>query len=179
MQSTDRLKILDRLANGQISAAEALALLEQAGEAIPPAETASESKTDSPKMEGLDEIDLLKAMEAGSTDPKTLKIDVDEIPAPIQTPKPFDEAVTYPGNGKKPRWLRIRVRDLETGRNKVSVNLPLGIVTFGLGIARRFNPEMGDLDLDEMMTLIKQGERGLLVDVEDDDDNEHVQIYVD
>lgn len=176
MQTADRLEILDRLANGQISAAEALTLLEQTGGEARPVQKPADAD---PRAEEIGEVDLLKAMETGTPDPQALKIEIDDVPEPTYKPQPYDEVVTYAGNGKRPRWLRIRVRDLETGRNKVSVNLPLGIVTFGLGIARRFNPEMGEIDVDDMMTLIKQGERGLLVDVHDEEDNEHVQIYVD
>lgn len=179
MQTSDRREILDQLANGQISAAEALALLEQPNQKAATFQDLPEGENLVDDKSEMDEIDLLKSMEAGTPDPQMLKIEIDEVPEPGAKPEPFDKVVAYQSNGKKPRWLHIRVRDLGTGRNKVSINLPLGIVTFGLGIAQRFNPDMGEVDLNEMMTLIKQGESGLLVDVQDDEDNEHVQIYVD
>jgi hypothetical protein len=34
------------------------------------------------------------------------------------------------------RWFRVRVTNLETGRTKVNVNLPLGLVKFGLRLGR-------------------------------------------
>lgn len=76
--------------------------------------------------------------------------------------------------------MKIRVRDLDTGRNKVNISLPLGIVDMGLGLARRFGADFdSEYNIDEMWQMIKDGERGVLVDVEDEDDNQHVQIYID
>ncbi|MDX1689200.1 MAG: hypothetical protein R3248_14550, partial [Candidatus Promineifilaceae bacterium] len=31
----------------------------------------------------------------------------------------------------KPRWFRVRVTDVETGRSKVNVNIPMGLVNVG------------------------------------------------
>jgi hypothetical protein len=82
-------------------------------------------------------------------------------------------------NGEKPRWLRIRVRDMASGRNKVTINLPLRLVSFGLGIANRFGADLDRAELDGLMEMIKHGEKGVLVEVEDDEDGEYVQIMLD
>jgi hypothetical protein len=83
-------------------------------------------------------------------------------------------------NGERPRWLKIQVAQLSTGRNKVNVTLPLGIVNFGLGIARRFGADFDDdYPVEELWRMMKEGERGVLVDVEDEEDDERVQIYID
>jgi hypothetical protein len=76
------------------------------------------------------------------------------------------------------RWMRIRVTDLKTGRAKVNVNLPMGLVNFGMKMGARFAPEMENLDLDEVMKAVKEGAQGKIVEVEDEDDNERVQIYI-
>jgi len=79
----------------------------------------------------------------------------------------------------KPRWLKIRVRDTASGNSKVTISLPLGLVSLGMGIARRFSSDMAGVDTGEIMALLKSEQRGVLVDVQDDEDNEHVQIYLD
>jgi hypothetical protein len=81
------------------------------------------------------------------------------------------------GTGKA-RWMRIRVTDLKTGRAKVNVNLPMGLVNVGMKMGARFAPEMGDVDLDEIMEAIKEGAQGKIVEVEDEEDGERVEIYV-
>jgi hypothetical protein len=85
-----------------------------------------------------------------------------------------------PGSGSsgQARWMRIRVTDLKTGRAKVNVNLPMGLVNFGMKMGARFAPEMENVDLDEVMKAIKEGAQGKIVEVEDEDDNERVQIYI-
>jgi hypothetical protein len=35
-------------------------------------------------------------------------------------------------------WLRVRVTDMRTGRTKVNVNLPMGLVDAGMNIATQF-----------------------------------------
>ena len=76
------------------------------------------------------------------------------------------------------RWLKVRVGDLESGRRKVSVNIPLSLVKFGLQVGRGFAPGLQDVDWDELSATLAEREGGLLVDVEDEEDGERVQIYV-
>jgi hypothetical protein len=83
-----------------------------------------------------------------------------------------------PASGGKARWMRIRVTDLKTGRAKVNVNLPMGLVNFGMKMGARFAPEMENMDLNEIMQTIKEGAQGKIVEVEDDEDSERVQIYI-
>ena len=83
---------------------------------------------------------------------------------------------TIPGG--QARWMRIRVTDLNTGRAKVNVNLPMGLVNFGMRMGARFAPEMEDIDLDEIFQAIKDGAQGKIVEVEDEEDNERVQIFI-
>ncbi len=78
----------------------------------------------------------------------------------------------------KPRWLKIRVRDRASGNNKVSVTLPIGLVSFGLGIARHFGADMGGMGTDELLSVLKTEQRGTLVEVMDEEDDEQVLIYV-
>lgn len=77
-----------------------------------------------------------------------------------------------------PNWLRVRVTDLKTGKGKVTVNVPLRLVRYGLNIGRRYAPELEDFDWDDLASAM-YAEQGVLVDVMDEEDGEHVQIYVD
>lgn len=159
MSEMERKEVLDMLAAGKITAAEAAELL------------SSLSKGAQPAPESLKE----KSPERGSVEDEVVVLD--ETAAWKQAEKPYQsELVT--SNGEKPRWLKIRVRDSATGRNKVTVNLPLRLVSFGLGVANRFGADMNGVEVNEILEAIKQGEKGILVDVEDEEDGEHVQIYL-
>ena len=76
------------------------------------------------------------------------------------------------------RWLRVRVSDLESGRQRVSVNLPLSWVAMGLRIGARYSPEVAALDPDELLSTLQSGATGQMVDVEDLDDGQRVQIFI-
>jgi hypothetical protein len=77
-----------------------------------------------------------------------------------------------------PRWFRVRVTDLETGRNKVNVNLPMSLVDVGTRMGARFAPELSELDFTQIIEQIKSGTQGKIVEVEDAEDGERVEIYV-
>jgi len=77
-----------------------------------------------------------------------------------------------------PRWIRVQVTDLETGRTRVNVNLPFRLVRAATKLGARFSPGTEDLDWDELVAAIQEGASGQLVDVEDSKSGERVQIFV-
>ena len=77
-----------------------------------------------------------------------------------------------------PRWFRVRVSDMETGRVKVNVNLPMSLVEWGTRIGARFAPEMEGIPVQEIVQQIRSGAQGKIVEVEDMEDGELVEIYV-
>ena len=77
-----------------------------------------------------------------------------------------------------PRWLRIRVTDTRTGRSKASVQIPLALVDAGLKIGAHFAPEVEGVDMSNVMEAVRTGVTGKIIDVTDEEDGEHVEIYV-
>ena len=82
------------------------------------------------------------------------------------------------GGSSEPRWFRVRVSDLDTGRNKVNVNLPMSLVDVGTRMGARFAPELEDMDLHEIVEQVKSGAQGKIIEVEDTESGERVEIYV-
>lgn len=78
-------------------------------------------------------------------------------------------------SGAPARWLRVRVTDMATGKAKASVNLPLGLVDFGLNIASQYAPGIA---FDELVEAINAGAQGKIIDVYDEEDGEHVEIII-
>jgi hypothetical protein len=109
------------------------------------------------------------------------KIDAQEaarlLSALNAAPTPDEDAEAARTRGA--RWFRVRVTDMETGRTKVNVNLPLSLVKVGLRMGAHFAPEVEELDWNELMTAIQDGANGKLVEVEDVQDGEKVEVYVD
>jgi hypothetical protein len=77
------------------------------------------------------------------------------------------------------RWLHVRVTDLETGKQKANVNLPLTWVEVGMRIGAQYRPEIASFDFGDLVAQIQAGAEGKLVEVEDLEDNERVEIFVD
>src|ERR671930_73750 len=59
------------------------------------------------------------------------------------------------------RWFRVRVTDQRTGRTRTNVSVPIGMVGFGLGFARRFRSPV----MDEVVEAVRSGRRGTIFDV--------------
>jgi len=84
-----------------------------------------------------------------------------------------------PDRDVRRRQLRIRVTDMKTGKTKVNVTLPLGLLDAGMNIATRFVPGMGLEDLqEELYEAIRTGLEGRLIDVLDETDRERVEIFI-
>lgn len=83
-----------------------------------------------------------------------------------------------PGTTANGRWLRIRVTDVSSGRTKVNVNLPMGLVNVGLKMGAKFAPEVQGMDVQQITDAINSGMTGKIIDVTDEDDGEHVEIFV-
>ena len=173
-EAETREEILDLLARGKITIDEAVELLDH-----------SSGQTDSP---GSDEPLYKAEMEQGFDAAEAVKIKADDdlatekLPAKendIQANDIMQSEIKNNGNGKQPRWLRVQVVNSETGKNKVTVNVPLAMVKFGLGVAQVFSPEMKGIGLDEIGEMFSNADAGLLVDVQDEESNEHVKIFFD
>ncbi len=76
------------------------------------------------------------------------------------------------------RWFRVRVTDLITGKDKVNVNIPMGLVNVGLKMGARFAPEIEGTDFDEVIASIKSGAHGKVFEATDEERGEHVEIFV-
>lgn len=77
-----------------------------------------------------------------------------------------------------PRWFRVRITDTRTGKNKVNVNIPMGLVNVGMKMGARFTPEVEGLDFDELVGTIRSGAQGKVMDVIDEEEGERVEIFV-
>ncbi len=76
------------------------------------------------------------------------------------------------------RWLRVKVTDTLTGRAKATVQIPIPLLESGIKIGAHFAPEVDGVDMATIMEALHSGMTGKLVDVVDEKDNEHVEIFV-
>jgi len=118
---------------------------------------------------------ILKMIEEG-------KISADEgsklLAALSETRRGIPPPPRPPGAGGGARWLRIRVTDTRTGRSKASVQIPLALVDAGMKIGAHFAPEVEGVDMSNVMEALRMGVTGKIIDVVDEEDGEHVEIFV-
>lgn len=86
--------------------------------------------------------------------------------------KPFTE------RNNEGRYMRVKVTDTFSGKSKVSVNLPLSLIDAGLSIASNFMPELGERMISDIADAIRTGMSGKIVDVMDEEDGEHIEIFI-
>jgi hypothetical protein len=117
---------------------------------------------------------ILKMIESG-------KISAEEgaklLSSVDQEPEKSPKAVV-PRKTGTPQWFRVRVSDSATGKMKAMVNLPIGLMDWGLRVGAQFAPEMEGLDLNELSEILRSGADGKIVEVIDEEDGEHVEIYI-
>ena len=164
-EKESREEVLDLLARGKISIDEAVDLLDRSAADAGPA-TADEPLYKAEMDQGFDGEDVAK-----------IKISEEFGFADQPETEDMSTSIKQKGNSQQPRWLRVQVLNSETGKSKVTVNVPFAMVKFGLGVARVFSPEMKGVDLDEVGELFNNAEPGILVDVQDDESNEHVKVF--
>jgi hypothetical protein len=79
------------------------------------------------------------------------------------------------GGGK---WLKIRVTDNFSGKTRVNVTLPIGLVHVALRVGSRFVPDREREVVDEIGKALSDGLTGRIVDVYDEADGERVEIFI-
>jgi len=88
--------------------------------------------------------------------------------------KDIRTVITSTRSGKG--MLRVRVTDMITGKAKVSVNLPIGLVDAGMSIASQYAP---GIDFAQITDAIRSGSmEGKIVDVVDEEDGEHIEVFI-
>ena len=104
--------------------------------------------------------DLLRALDSGSSKDRRRE----EYSAPLPR-----------GGG---RFFRIRITDKDLNHTRVNVRLPLGMVNAGLRMGMHFAPEVEGLDPAKLAEALNSGRTGRIMEIFDDEENEHVEIYI-
>jgi len=58
------------------------------------------------------------------------------------------------------------------------VQIPIALIDAGMKIGAHFAPEIDGVDMSQLMEALRTGMTGKIIDVTDDEDGEHVEIYV-
>jgi hypothetical protein len=93
-------------------------------------------------------------------------------------PRAHEHATSASG----PRVVRLRVTDASSGKARVNLTLPMGVVEFLMRTGRRFAPldlvDLPGLDLDELSEALAGGATGRVLDFYDQDEGHRVEVVV-
>jgi hypothetical protein len=148
-----------------------------AGEAYPEPVTSGVAIAPTPKMEhemSDERMRILKMIEDG----KVSASEGAQLLAAMSGPTRADSAEPAAVRTGGGRWLKVRVTDSYSGKTKVNVTLPLGLVNAALRLGGRFAPEHEREMIDEVSRAVRDGLTGRIVDVYDEEDGERVEVYV-
>ena len=93
-------------------------------------------------------------------------------------PAPKTPAISAQSISRGARYLRVRVTDTDSGKVRVNIRLPISVVNAGIKMGARFSPEIEGLDITQLMDYIHSGETGQVLDVFDEEDGEHVEVFI-
>jgi hypothetical protein len=77
---------------------------------------------------------------------------------------------------KGPRYFHLQVTDTHTGKSRVDVRMPVGVITAGVKMGAHFSPEIDAMDTKRLLEMISEGDMGKVIDIVDEDDCEHVVV---
>lgn len=86
-----------------------------------------------------------------------------------------ESAESVRGQGK---FFRVKITDTDTGKSRANIRIPLSVLGIGMKLGAQFTPQIGGIEQEQLMDAIRSGQIGKIIDVFDDKDGEHVEIYI-
>jgi len=87
------------------------------------------------------------------------------------------EPLAPPVSGSGARYFRVRITDA-SGKTKINVSLPINLIDVGLKMGARFVPDLQDTEMEDILTAIREGAQGRIALIQDEEDGEVVEVFV-
>lgn len=79
------------------------------------------------------------------------------------------------GQGK---FFRVKITDTDSGKSRANIRIPLSVLNIGVKLGAQFTPQIDGIKNEQLMEAMRSGQIGKIIDVYDDEDGEHVEIYI-
>ena len=76
------------------------------------------------------------------------------------------------------KFFRVSITDTTTGKSRANIRMPLSVMGIGMKFGAHFAPQIDGVESEQLMDAIRNGQVGKIIDVYDDDDGEHVEIFI-
>jgi len=124
---------------------------------------------------------ILDLLEEG----KITKEEATELIKAVKSGEKFESKETKGNESAEKRMLRVSITRND-GKKEVAVNIPFGVVKFGLAIARKMgknsinvNGSEIPIDLDKLSEALSNPDfKGKIVDINDEEDGKHIDVEI-
>lgn len=72
----------------------------------------------------------------------------------------------------------MRITDTDTEKVRANIQVPISILNVGSRFGAKFTSKIDGIETSDLMEAIDKGEVGKIVDIFDDEDGEHVEVYI-
>ena len=79
---------------------------------------------------------------------------------------------------EKGEFFRIHITDTKSGKSRANIRIPLSIIGADEKFGADLTPNIAGVESEMLMKAARTGEVGKIIDVYDDEDNEHIEIYI-
>ena len=76
------------------------------------------------------------------------------------------------------KFFRVKITDTQTGKSRANIRIPLNVIGIGRRFGAQFAPQINGVETEDLMEAVSNGKVGKIIDVFDDQDGEHVEIYI-
>ena len=89
-----------------------------------------------------------------------------------------DEKKNQESEGGQGKFFRVKITDTVSGKSRANIRIPLNVMGIGRRFGAHFAPQISGVEADDLMEAVRDGKVGKIIDVFDDEDGEHVEIYI-
>lgn len=76
------------------------------------------------------------------------------------------------------KFIRVKVTDTKTGKSRANIRVPINLLRVANKFGGKFNLDIDGVTIDEIQASINDGNLGKIVDVYDDEEGEHVEVFI-
>ena len=116
---------------------------------------------------------ILKMLQEGKISAKEAAKLLESLDSGKKTASKKNERSTPKG-----KFVRVVVTDSTTGKSTVNIRVPINLLRIANKFGGNFNLDIDGVTIDEIQDSVMDGQFGKIIDVFDDEDGEHVEVFI-
>ena len=80
--------------------------------------------------------------------------------------------------GHQAKFVRVKVTDTDSGKSRANIRVPINLLRVANKFGANLNFDIDGVTVDEIQASIIDGVVGRIVDVYDEEEGEHVEVFI-